>query len=247
MIPTRRKHRPKGDGVAQLAYSPRMTVVIEMVSDLVCPWCWLGLRRIEDARKLATEVDVQLVFRPYELDPTIPKEGVDYKAYMSGRVTSPEGKERMAAMRQALVDYGNAEGIPYRFDAITHRPNSFDAHRIVRWAQGQGKGAQAKEALFKAYFEDARDIGDHGVLTDVARSIDLDPEIVADLLSSGADTENVRQEAETFRQMGISGVPTYIANRRIAAQGAESAEKLAKFIRHAATLMPQERPEGPSN
>jgi predicted DsbA family dithiol-disulfide isomerase len=224
-----------------------MTVVIEMVSDLVCPWCWLGLRRIEDARKLATEVDVQLVFRPYELDPTIPKEGVDYKAYMSGRVTSPEGKERMAAMRQALVDYGNAEGIPYRFDAITHRPNSFDAHRIVRWAQGQGKGAQAKEALFKAYFEDARDIGDHGVLTDVARSIDLDPEIVADLLSSGADTENVRQEAETFRQMGISGVPTYIANRRIAAQGAESAEKLAKFIRHAATLMPQERPEGPSN
>ncbi|MBK8199961.1 MAG: DsbA family oxidoreductase [Acidobacteria bacterium] len=224
-----------------------MTVVIEMVSDLVCPWCWLGLRRIEDARKLAPEVDVQLLFRPYELDPTIPKEGVDYKAYMSGRVTSPEGKERMAAMRQALVDYGNAEGIPYRFDAITHRPNSFDAHRIVRWAQGQGKGAQAKEALFKAYFEDARDIGDHGVLTDVARSIDLDPEIVADLLASGADTENVRQEAETFRQMGISGVPTYIANRRIAAQGAESAEKLAKFIRHAATLMPQERPEGPSN
>ena len=228
-----------------MAYTWRMTVVIEMVSDLVCPWCWLGLRRIEAARALAPEVDVQLLFRPYELDPTIPPEGVDYKAYMSGRVTSPEGKERMAAMRQALVDYGEAEGIPYRFDAITHRPNSFDAHRLVRWAQGQGKGAAAKEALFKAYFEDARDIGDHDVLTGIAREIDLDAEIVADLLASGADTQVVREEADVFRQMGISGVPTYIANRRVAVQGAESAEKLAKFIRHAASLLPEERPAGP--
>lgn len=221
-----------------------MTVVIEMVSDLVCPWCWLGLRRIEEARTLAPEIEVQLLFRPYELDPTIPPEGVEYKAYMSSRVSSPEGKERMAAMRQALVDYGEAEGIPYRFDAITHRPNSFDSHRLVRWAQGQGKGAAAKEALFKAYFEDVRDIGDHSVLVDIARQIDMDTDIVSDLLNSDADTEAVRAEAETFRQMGISGVPTYIANRQVAVQGAESAEKLARFIRHAATLLPQERPAG---
>lgn len=223
-----------------------MTVVIEMVSDIVCPWCWLGLRRIEEARALAPEVDVQLLFRPYELDPTIPPEGVDYKAYMSSRVSSPEGKERMATMRQALIDYGNAENIPYRFDAVTHRPNSFDAHRLVRWAQGQGKGSAAKEALFRAYFNEARDVGDHGVLVEIARSIDLDPDIVADLLATGADTEAVRAEAESFRQMGISGVPTYIANRRVAVQGAESAEKLAKFIRHAASLLPQERPADPA-
>lgn len=222
-----------------------MTVVIEMVSDIVCPWCWLGLRRIEEARRLAPEVEVQLLFRPYELDPTIPGEGVDYKAYMSNRVSSPESRERMAMMRQALIDYGNAEDIPYRFDTLTHRPNSFDAHRLVRWAQGQGKGSAAKEALFRAYFNEARDVGDHGVLTDIARAIDLDTDIVADLLNSGADTEAVRAEAETFRQMGISGVPTYIANRRVAVQGAESAEKLARFIRHAASLLPQERPAGP--
>jgi predicted DsbA family dithiol-disulfide isomerase len=184
------------------------------------------------------------LFRPYELDPTIPKEGVDYKAYMSSRVSSPEGKERMATMRQALIDYGTAENIPYRFDAVTHRPNSFDAHRLVRWAQGQGKGGAAKEALFRAYFNEARDVGDHGVLTDIARQIDLDADIVADLLKSGADTDIVREEAETFRQMGIAGVPTYIANRRVAVQGAESAEKLARFIRHAASLLPQERPAG---
>lgn len=221
-----------------------MTVVIEMVSDIVCPWCWLGLRRIEQARAMTPEVDVRLLFRPYELDPTIPAEGVDYKAYMSSRVTSSEGRDRMAAMRQALVDYGAAEDIPYRFDAVTHRPNSFDAHRLVRWAQGQGKGGAAKEALFRAYFNEAQNVGDRDVLVDIARSIDLDADIVRDLLQSGADTETVREEAETFRQMGITGVPTYIANRRVAIQGAESAEKLAKFIRHAASLLPQERPAG---
>lgn len=221
-----------------------MTVAIEMVSDIVCPWCWLGLRRIEAAIARTPDIKVQLLFRPYELDPTIPAAGVDYKEYMGSRVSSPEGKERMAMMRQALIDYGNAEDIPYRFDAVTRRPNSFDAHRLVRWAQGQGKGAAAKEALFRAYFNEARDIGSHEVLVDVARSIDLDPEIVADLLKSGADVEATRQEANIFREMGISGVPTYIANRRVAVQGAESAEKLEKFIRHAASQLPQERPAG---
>lgn len=221
-----------------------MTIAIEMVSDIVCPWCWLGLRRIEAAIARTPDIKVQLLFRPYELDPTIPAAGVDYKEYMGSRVSSPEGKERMAMMRQALIDYGNAEDIPYRFDAVTRRPNSFDAHRLVRWAQGQGKGAAAKEALFRAYFNEARDIGSHEVLVDVARSIDLDPEIVADLLKSGADVEATRQEANIFREMGISGVPTYIANRRVAVQGAESAEKLEKFIRHAASQLPQERPAG---
>lgn len=221
-----------------------MTVAIEMVSDLVCPWCWLGLRRIEAAIAEVPDVEVKLIFRPYELDPTIPAEGTDYKSYMSARVSSPEGRERMAQMRQALIDYGEAEDIPFRFDVITRRPSSFDAHRLVRWAQGQGKGAAAKEALFTAYFRDARDIGQHSELVAVAREIDLDPDIVADLLASGADTDAVRAEAETFREMGISGVPTYIANRRIAVQGAESAEKLARFLRHAASQLPQERPAG---
>lgn len=222
-----------------------MTVALEMVSDLVCPWCWLGLRRIQAAIAEAPEVEVKLIFRPYELDPTIPPEGTDYKSYMSDRVSSPEGHERMAMMRQALIEYGEAENIPFRFDAVTRRPNSFDAHRLVRWAQGQGKAAAAKEALFKAYFHDGRDIGKHAELISIAREIDLDPDIVTELLANGADNEELRAEANAFREMGISGVPTYIANRRVAVQGAESAEKLARFLRHAASQLPQERPSGP--
>ena len=211
-----------------------MTLVIEMISDIVCPWCWLGKRRIEAAIAEAEDLDIQLLFRPFELDPEIPKEGVDYKEYMRARFGSDTGKDRANTMRQALIDYGEAEGIPYKFDSITRRPNSFDAHRLVRWAQGQEKGSAAKEALFEAFFRDGRDIGDHTVLVDIAAQIDLDKDIVEDLLPTDADVENVRQEANLFRQMGISGVPTYLASRRVAVQGAESVEKLVRFLRHAA-------------
>ncbi len=186
-----------------------MTVVIEMVSDLVCPWCWLGLRRIEAARAQAPDVDVQLVFRPFELDPDVPPGGVDYKAYMAARFGSDVGRERANTMRQALLEYGEAEGIAFRFDAITRRPNSFDAHRLVRWAQGQAKGPAAKEALFRAFFSEGRDIGDPSVLTQIASDIDLDADIVRDLLATDADRETVRAEANVFREMGVGGVPTY--------------------------------------
>ena len=161
---------------------------------------------------------------------------------MKEKFGSDSGRDRANTMRDALIQYGQEEGIPYQFDRITRRPNSFNAHRLVRWAQGQQKGAEAKEALFKAYFSDGRDIGETEVLVDIAREINLDPSIVAELMPTDADVENVRNEEALFQQMGISGVPTYIAHRRIAVQGAETAEKLAKFLQHAATQLPEERP-----
>ena len=219
-------------------------LTIEMVSDLVCPWCWLGLRRIQSAIALVPDIEVELLFRPFELDPHIPEGGVNYRDYMAKKFGPETEDSRWAAMRQALIDYGEAEGIPYNFSELRHRPNSFDSHRLVRWAQGQGKGAEAKEALFSAYFEYARDIGDHDVLADVGEEIGLEREIIEKLLASDADVDNTRQEADLFREMGISGVPTYIAMRKIAVQGAESAEKLAKFIQASAQQMPQQRGYG---
>ena len=219
-------------------------LTIEMVSDLVCPWCWLGLRRIQSAISLVDDVEVELLFRPFELDPTIPQGGVNYRDYMAQKFGPEPEDSRWATMRQALIDYGEAEDIPYNFSELRHRPNSFDAHRLVRWAQGQDKGAEAKEALFSAYFEHARDIGDHDVLADIGESIGLERDIVEKLLASDADIKETREEEELFRQMGIGGVPTYIAMRRIAVQGAESAEKLAKFITASAKQMPQQRGYG---
>jgi predicted DsbA family dithiol-disulfide isomerase len=219
-------------------------LTIEMVSDLVCPWCWLGLRRIRSAIDLADDVDVELIFRHFELDPTIPQGGVNYRDYMASKFGPETEDNRWASMREALVQYGEEEGIPFNFGELRHRPNSFDAHRLVRWAQGQGKGIEAQEALFSAYFEHARDIGDHDVLADIGESIGLDREIIAGLLDSDADAQATRDEENLFREMGIGGVPTYIAMRRIAVQGAESAEKLAKFLSASAKQMPQQRSYG---
>jgi predicted DsbA family dithiol-disulfide isomerase len=220
-----------------------MALLIEMVSDLVCPWCWLGKRRLDAAMATVPDVDVDLKFRPFELDPTIPAEGYDYKAYMAQRFGSDVGKNRANMMRKALIDYGEAEGIPFRFDAITRRPNSFNAHRLVRWAQGQSKGGEAKEALFRAYFSEGRDIGEASELISIAREIDLDPDLVSDLLATDADVEAVRRESNLFRDMGVSGVPTFIAMRSLAAQGAEEAAKLARFIRHADELQKSPQPD----
>ena len=219
-----------------------MTLHIEMVSDLVCPWCWVGLRRLKSAIKLVPELNVEVLFRPFELDPNVPAGGTDYKEYMRARFGSDQSRERSNQMRDALIQYGQEEDIPFAFDNITRRPNSFDAHRLVHWAQGQSLGMQAKEALFDAFFAKGQDIGDHQVLVTIAAEIGLDANIVSDLLASDADVESTRNEQNFFRQMGISGVPTFIAHRQIAVQGAESAEKLSRFLRTAAAQMPQERP-----
>jgi predicted DsbA family dithiol-disulfide isomerase len=213
-----------------------------MVSDLVCPWCWVGLRRLKAAINLVPDLEVDVLFRPFELDPTVPAGGTDYKAYMKSKFGSDQGRDRANQMRDLLIQYGEAEGIPFQFDKITRRPNSFNAHRVVRWAQGQGLGMAAKEALFEAVFSKGEDIGDHETLVTIAAKIGLDPNVVSDLLVSDADVESTRQEQDLFRQMGISGVPTFIAHRQIAVQGAESSEKLTRFLKTAAAQMPGERP-----
>ena len=219
-----------------------MTLHIEMVSDLVCPWCWVGLRRMKDAIELVPELDVEILFRSFELDPSIPAGGSDYKTYMKARFGSDQNRDRANSMREALIRYGQDENIPFHFDRITRRPNSFDAHRLVHWAQGQSLAMQTKEALFEAYFSKGLDIGDHEVLVTIASEVGLDPNIVSDLLASDADVESTQNEQNLFRQMGVSGVPTFIAHRQIAVQGAESSEKIARFLKSAAAQVPAERP-----
>jgi predicted DsbA family dithiol-disulfide isomerase len=221
-----------------------MSVKLEMVSDLVCPWCWVGLRRLLSALPAGADVaDIDLRFRPYELDATVPREGMDQDAYMRQRFAGADQatKDRFAAMREHLVEIGHEEGIPFNFAAITRRPNTLDAHRLVRWAQGQGRGFAAKEALFAAHFSDGRDIGDPEVLVSIAKAIGLDGDLIAGLLASDADVDAVRAEEQSFQGLGVSGVPTYIADRRYALQGAESPERIQKLIAAARAAAPEER------
>lgn len=210
-----------------------MAMLVEMVADLVCPWCWLGLRRIEAAIARLDDPDaVELRFRPFQLAPELPPEGVRYKDFMKTKFGgSQAARENWSAMREALTEYGIVEGIPFRFDGIEWRPNTLNAHRLVRWAQGQGLAAKAQETLYDAYFHQHLDIGDVQVLSRLSEEIGLYPDVVAKLLSEDADLDAIREEEHFYRSLGVSGVPTYIVDGRYAMQGAQETDSLAALIR----------------
>ena len=210
-------------------------VSVDIVADLVCPWCWLGKRNWDAARAVVPEIEVETLWRPYQLDPAVPRQGLPYRDYMQSKF-SGENAERFKAMRAHLEQAGPSAGIEFRFDDIAVRPNTLDAHRLVRWAQGQDRAAAMTEALFAAFFRDGRDIGDRQVLTELAGEAGLDKAVVGDLLATDRDEKAVRDEEMFFRKLGISGVPTYIFNGRFAVSGAQDPQILADAIRKAADM-----------
>ncbi|HXC56210.1 MAG TPA: DsbA family oxidoreductase [Rhizomicrobium sp.] len=200
---------------------------IDIVSDTVCPWCFIGKRRLARALALRPQVQAQVFWRPYRLDPTIPREGVDRRAYLKAKFgDSP----RSSAMGDAIRSEGAGEGIDFAFDKIAKTPNTLDSHRLIRWAAGAGVQDDLVERLFKAYFVDGRDIGDAAVLSAVAGEAGMDAALVADLLSKDADLAAVEREAGMASQMGISGVPTFIFDSRMMISGAREPELLARVI-----------------
>lgn len=209
-------------------------VRLDIVSDPVCPWCWLGKRRMDAALAEASEVAVDVIWRPFQLDPSIPKDGVPYRDYMRAKFADAGGADHFAPMRAHLEAAAPAAGIAFDFDAIPKRPNTLDAHRLMRWADGQGRGGAAAEALFAAFFKDLRDIGDPAVLTAIAAEIGLDAAVVADLLATDRDADAVRTEEARLRKLGVGGVPFYIADGRRALQGAQETAVMATFLRDSA-------------
>ncbi|WP_233350657.1 DsbA family oxidoreductase [Maricaulis maris] len=208
-------------------------MTVDIVSDLVCPWCWLGKRHWDEARKLTAEIEVETVWRPFQLDPTLAREGRPYKDYMREKFSGAEASGRWKAMRDHLEQAGPAAGIEFRFDDITMRPNTLNAHRLMRWAGGQGETPEMAEALFAAFFNQGRDIGDTAVLAELAGQAGLDAAVTADLLATDRDEKAVWEEELFYRKLGVSGVPTYIFNGRFAVSGAQEAAVLADAIRQA--------------
>lgn len=214
-------------------------VSVDIVADLVCPWCWLGKRNWDAALKQVPKINVQTVWRPYQLDPAIAREGAPYRDYMKAKF-SGEKAEQWKAMRDYLEQSAPGAGIDFNFDGIKHRPNTLNAHRLMRWAAGQSKSDAAAEALFEAFFKDNRDIGDIAVLTELAGDIGLEAPIVGDLLASDKDVKAVWDEEMFYRKLGVSGVPTYIFNGRFAVSGAQEPGVLADAIREASQMPPEE-------
>ena len=202
-------------------------IVIDVVSDVVCPWCYIGKRRLERALELRPEVAVEIRWRPFFLNPWVPREGMSRDDYLETKFGSVEAYKTMAKRVAAAAA---AEGLVYALDKIARQPNTIDCHRLILWAHERGDAAAMKQRLMQLYFAEGADLSDRAVLAEAARAGGLDPDQVRRDLASDKDVDLVTQEAERAAQAGIGGVPFFIFNNRLGVSGAQAPEVLAEAL-----------------
>jgi len=217
-------------------------VELDIVSDVMCPWCYIGKRRLEKALSMLDNVEVEVRWRPYQLDSTLPPEGKDRQKYLDDKFGGPE---QAREIYQRIEDAGKLEGLDFAFDKIKIAPNTLDAHRVIRWAANGGEEAQQKivERLFELFFIEGANIGEPAVLLKAAETVGMNVEIMEGLLPTDADREEVTNEVETARKMGVTGVPCFIINNKYAVMGAQEPETIAQAINNAAAEMKEEAAE----
>jgi predicted DsbA family dithiol-disulfide isomerase len=193
----------------------------------MCPWCYIGKRRFEKALQLKPDIAVDVRWRPYQLDETIPKQGVDRQEYLSHKFG---GTERAKQVYQAVSDAGDQESIPFEFGKIERSPNTVDAHRLIRWAVTPGLQDEMVERLFALYFIEGGDLTDREVLVKAAEDVGLDTSLISELIDTDADAELVTKEVQLAREMGVNGVPCFIVANKYAVMGAEQPEVIARAL-----------------
>ena len=198
---------------------------IDVVSDIICPWCFLGKRRL-DVALAAMDKEVFIRWRPYMLDPTIPPEGLDRQQYMLDKF----GAERLQTIHDPLIEAGQEIGVPYNFDLITRTPNTLDAHRLIRWAHTVERQTELVERLFMAYWSEGKDVGNRDVLAQCAGEAGINAEQIRELLDTEQDVAETHAEIEHATNIGVTGVPTFILAQSYALVGAQSPEVLADAI-----------------
>ncbi|MFD0858044.1 DsbA family oxidoreductase [Roseovarius aquimarinus] len=193
-------------------------VKLDIVSDPICPWCYIGKTLLD--RALAERPDHPFVieWHPFQLNPDMPAGGMDRRAYLEAKFGGKDGAVRAYA---PVVERAEAAGLDIDFEAMTRTPNTLDAHRLIHWAGIEGKQEAAAMGLFEAYFTQGRDIGDAEVLADIADGIGMDAAVVSKLLASDADRADIAKRDAQFREMGISSVPTFIVAAQHAVPGAQ--------------------------
>ncbi len=201
---------------------------IDIVSDVVCPWCYIGKRRIENALALVPDVPVEVNWRPFFLNPWVPREGISRDEYLTTKFGSPEAYKGIAGR---VVAAAEQEGLSYRPDLVKRQPNTLDCHRLIHWAEAQGRSAEMKQRLMELYFRDGGDLTDLGVLVQAAADVGLDPDEVRRRLATDDDVALISGQAQEASDKGISGVPTFVFAQKYAVSGAQPAEQLANAIR----------------
>ncbi len=213
-----------------LAFS-RAPLSIEIVYDLVCPWCFIGTRRLARALRRRPEIGMNLQWRPFLLNPDMPRGGMARSDYV---VRKFGAEDRARRLFSSIADIGRGEGIQFRFDRIRRAPSSVDAHRLVRLAADMGRADVVADALFTAYFTDGLDIGNMEVLVAIGRQCGLAPAETRPFLMSDEATELVHADNLRAHRLGINGAPCFIVGRRHAIAGAQEPEVLECLLNVAA-------------
>jgi predicted DsbA family dithiol-disulfide isomerase len=211
--------------------SDQAPVRIDVVSDVVCPWCFIGKRRLEKALALKPDVAVEVHWHPYFLNDWVPPEGMAREDYLTTKFGSPE---RYSGIAERVTAAAAEEGLTYAADRMKRQPNTTDCHRLIRWAGGIGKAAEMKQKLMDLYFSEGADLTNRAILLQAATEVGLDADDVREALASDADVEEVTREAQGAKEAGIEGVPCFIFAGRYAVSGAQSPEYLASMLERVA-------------
>lgn len=196
-------------------------VKLDILSDPICPWCYIGKTHLDKALAEVPDHPFVIEWHPFQLNPDMPREGMDRREYLERKFGGKEGAVKAYA---PVVEHAEKAGLTINFEAMKRTPNTLDAHRLIHWAGVEGKQTQVVDALFKAYFVDARDIGDHAVLADVAQEAGMEADVAARLLEGDSDVQAIRERDAHSRKMGVSSVPTFIVANQHAVPGAQPPE-----------------------
>jgi len=203
-------------------------ITIDVVSDVVCPWCYIGKRRLEKAIASRPDLEVQVRFHPYFLNDWVPREGISRTEYLTTKFGSPERYNRNVPR---MIEAAASEGLTYAPDKIQRQPNTLDCHRLIFWADQQnGSGPRMKQRLMSLYFSEGADLTDRETLVKAAADCGLDADRVRDLLAGDTDVDTVTRAAEQAKAAGIDGVPMFIFNGVLAVSGAQSPEYLVSAM-----------------
>ena len=208
-----------------------MYLNVDIISDTICPWCFVGKRRFERALAGRPDIHVDVRWRTFQLNPDMPAEGVDRSEYVALKFG---GEEQARAVYENIRGAGKLEGIPFDFAAIPRTPNTIDSHRLIRWAASAGVQDDVVERLFARYFTQGADIGDREELVEVARYAGMDADLVADLFERGEDVDLVRKEDEAARVMGVNAVPCFVFAKKYVVFGAQEPDAFTELFDHMA-------------
>jgi predicted DsbA family dithiol-disulfide isomerase len=202
-------------------------IKLDILSDPICPWCYIGKANLDRALEAHPDHPFEIEWHPFQLNPEMPEDGMDRRTYLE---TKFGGKEAAVQVYARVEEAAREAGLKLDFAGIQRTPNTINAHRLIHWAGLEGRQTAAVSRLFKAYFEEGKDIGDKDVLLDIAEGIEMDRDLVDRLLATNSDLEDLRARDAHARERGVTGVPTFVIANQHVAPGAQPPELWANVI-----------------